>query len=179
MCACTVQTAVWLPGFNPLQKTGSYAAAAAKLHQQMSFDKPWYLLDPEVNSNGSAASLTARSSVPVPYHPCMRLISGNLQSPVEHFCCYPGEHEPHRLYPFVSAACLTWTQSNTLTFKVCRSSCCSFTYHSWWHTLMSQLTGKHIVAFLMAPGWMARVSNLPLLLWSLVLCVQLSPCMPR
>lgn len=35
-------------GFNPLQKTGSYAAAAAQLHQRISVDKPWYLLDPEV-----------------------------------------------------------------------------------------------------------------------------------
>ncbi len=36
-------------GFNPLQKNGSYEAAAAKLHEQISFDKPWYLLDPEVS----------------------------------------------------------------------------------------------------------------------------------
>ena len=43
-----ISTVTHTAGFTPLQKNGSYEAAAAKLHEQISFDKPWYLLDPEV-----------------------------------------------------------------------------------------------------------------------------------
>ena len=39
----------YFAGFNPLQKTASYEAAAAKLHQQIAVYKPWYLIDPEVS----------------------------------------------------------------------------------------------------------------------------------
>lgn len=29
-------------------KTSNYEEVAAQLHEQLSYDKPWYLLDPEV-----------------------------------------------------------------------------------------------------------------------------------
>lgn len=34
--------------FSPHEKAGSYQFAAAKLHQQITGDKPWFLIDPEV-----------------------------------------------------------------------------------------------------------------------------------
>lgn len=41
---------IWHADFSPLQKADSYQDAAAKLHQQITGDKPWFLVDPEVLS---------------------------------------------------------------------------------------------------------------------------------
>ena len=47
-CLPLVSAVTHTAGFTPQHNTGSYEAAAAKLHEQISFDKPWYLLNPEV-----------------------------------------------------------------------------------------------------------------------------------
>lgn len=50
LCLPPVSIVNHTAGFTPVQKDGSYEAAAATLHEQISFDKPWYLLDPEVKT---------------------------------------------------------------------------------------------------------------------------------